>query len=141
MPSTRPRVSDTATKIKKKMTWNKRKYYGTLKNYSLINKLRKENKTTEEFEIMLNSLSLEEIIGLKLELASRTFGGNSYGLPIWKSMKEIIQDAVLKYTLSACRTKKEAARFLGLRHQNFNKLIKKYDTESFFENDIKKLDV
>ena len=32
-----------------------------------MKKLREENKSTEEFEIMLNCLSLEEIIGLKLE--------------------------------------------------------------------------
>ena len=44
---------------------------------------------------------------------------------LWKSMKEIVQDAVLKYTLSACRSKKEAARFLGIRRQNFNQLILK----------------
>ena len=122
------------------MTWNKKELRGKNTRYSLIKKLREENKSTEGFEIMLNSLTLEEIIGLKLELASKAFGGKSYGLPIWKSMKEIVQDAILKYTLSACKTKKEAARFLGVRHQNFNNLIKKYDTETFFENDIKKLD-
>ncbi len=122
------------------MSWNKKELRGKNIRYSLAKKLREENKLTEEFEIMLNNLSLEEIIGLKLELASRAFGGKSYGLPIWKSMKEIVQDAVLKYALSACRTKREAARFLGMRRQNFNNLLKKYDTETFFENSIKKLD-
>jgi hypothetical protein len=116
------------------MTWNKKKPRGKNTRYSLIKKLREEEKSTEAFEIMLNNLSLEEIIGLKLELASKVFGGKSYGLPIWKSMKEIVQDAVLKYTLSACKSKREAARFLGIRQQNFNKLIKKYKTENFFEN-------
>jgi hypothetical protein len=122
------------------MAWNKKKSRGKNERYSLIKKLREEGKSTEDFEIMLNSLSLEELIGLKLELASKVFGGKSYGLPIWKSMKEIVQDAVLKYTLSACRSKKEAARFLGIQHQNFNQLIKKYDTETFFEDDVKKND-
>ena len=122
------------------MNWKKRKYYGKNEHYSLANKLKEENKINDHFEVMLNSLTLEEIIGLKLELASRPFGGKSYGIPIWNSMKEIVQDAVLKYSLSACRTKKEAARFLGLRHQNFNALIKKYKTESFFEKNEKKLD-
>ena len=40
-------------------------------NHSLSRELRKNGKTTEEFEVMLNSLSLEEVIGLKLELATR----------------------------------------------------------------------
>ena len=115
------------------MNWKKRKYYGKNERYSLAKKLKEDNKTTEEFEIILNNLSLEEIIGLKLELASRVFGGKSYGLPLWNSMRDITNDALLKYALSACRTKKEAARFLGLNSQNFNKLLKKYDVESFFE--------
>tara|TARA_R110000824_G_scaffold3106_2_gene14249 strand:- start:13271 stop:13621 length:351 start_codon:yes stop_codon:yes gene_type:complete len=111
----------------------KNKNQGKNASYSLVNKLKKEERITEEFEVMMNNITLEELIGLKLELASKPFGGKSYGLPIWNSMKEIVQDAVLKYALSACKSKKEAARFLGLRHQNFNLLIKKYGTETFFE--------
>ena len=122
------------------MNFKKRNQYGKNQHYSVVNKLKKEEKITEEFEVMLNSLSLEEIIAIKLELASRAFGGKSYGLPIWKSMREIVQDAMLKYALSACRTKKEAARFLGLSHQDFNKIVKKYNTESFFEKELKNLD-
>ena len=122
------------------MNFKKKKQYGKNQYYSVVNKLKKEEKITEEFEVMLSSLSLEEVIAIKLELASRAFGGKSYGLPIWKSMREIVQDAVLKYALSACRTKKEAARFLGMRHQDFNKIIKKYNTESFFEKELKNLD-
>ena len=34
--------------------------------YSLSNKLRSEKKITEEFEIMLCSLTLEDIIALRL---------------------------------------------------------------------------
>ena len=37
--------------------------------YSISNKLRKSGKSSEEFEIILNNLSLEEVIGLKLELS------------------------------------------------------------------------
>ena len=39
-----------------------------------------------------------------------------------------------------CLTKKEAARFLGLNSQNFNKLLKKYNVESFFEKNEKTID-
>ena len=76
------------------MNWKKRKWHGKNEQYSLSKKLKREEKTTEEFEIMLNQLSLEEVIGLKLELASSVFGGKSYGLPIWHSMKDIVNDAV-----------------------------------------------
>ena len=63
---------------------------------------------------MLNNLSLEEIIGLKLELAARSVGNMLYGLPILTSLPYITRDAILKYSLSATRSKKEAARFLGI---------------------------
>ena len=115
------------------MNFKIRNQYGKNQYYSVVNKLKKEEKITEEFEVMLNSLSLEEIIAIKLELASRAFGGKSYGLPIWKSMKELVQDAVLKYALSACRTKKEAARFLGIDKANLGQLIRKFDIDSYFK--------
>ena len=54
--------------------WKRRKNYnGKNKNYSIINKLRKDKKSNDEFEIMLNNLSLEEVVALKLELSSRSF--------------------------------------------------------------------
>ena len=116
------------------MPWKrKRQPYGRNKHYSLAKKLQKEGKTTEQFEIMLNSLTLEEIIGLKLELASKGAGGKLYGLPLWHSMENIAKDAVLKYVLSASRTKMEAARFIGVDKDYFNKLCKKYGVISYFE--------
>jgi len=115
------------------MTWKKRKYFGQNANYSLIKKLREEKKITEEFEVMLNHLSLEEIIGLKLETATKLFGGKMYNIPIWKSLKYIVQDALLKYAYSAARTKKEAARLLDLSPKDFRTLIKKYDIDNYFE--------
>ena len=116
------------------MAWKKKKRLsGKNAYYSISKKLRKEGKSSEEFEVMLNGLSLEDVIALKLELAAKPFGGKAFGIPIWHSMREIVQDAVLKMALSATRSKKEAARFLGLIPQDFRKLMKKYKTESFFE--------
>ena len=107
--------------------------------YSLSNKLRKEGKSSEEFEILFNNLSLEEVIGLKLELASK-FGlrGKMYGLPIWYSLRTIVKDAVLKYAVSATRSKREAARFLGLHEQSLNILLRKHKVDKYFEEDIDK---
>ena len=107
--------------------------------YSLSNKLRKEGKSSEEFEILFNNLSLEEVIGLKLELASK-FGlrGKMYGLPIWYSLRTIVKDAVLKYTMSATRSKREAARFLGLHEQSLNILLRKHKVDSYFQEKIDK---
>ncbi len=111
----------------------KRRFQGKNKHYSLINKLKRNNKITDEFQVMFNSLTLEEVIALKLELASRSVGGKLFGFPIWASMIDVTKDAVLKYVMSSARTKGEAARFLGIQKSHLNKLLRKYETESYFE--------
>ena len=118
---------------------NPKKNEGRNRYYSISNKLKKENKSSEEFEIIFNNLSLEEVIGLKLELASKSsFNGKLYGVPIWNSIPSIVKDAVLKYALSATRSKREAARFLGLNEFAMKRLINKYRIDNYFEKTVDK---
>ena len=120
------------------MAWKKkRRYYGKdhLSYYSLSKKLRKEFKSNEAFEIMLNNLSLEELIGLKLELASKSAGGRLYGLQLWRSLKFIVEDAVLRYAYSAGRTRVEIARFIGMKDIEMFPLRVRYNPKSYFEKD------
>jgi len=98
----------------------------------MVRKLRKEKRSSEEFEVFLNQLSLEEVIALKLELATASVGGKLYGLPLWQSMPNIVKEAVLKYAISATKTKGEAARFLGLTPATFHRLQKKFDIDGYF---------
>ena len=59
------------------MSWKKqRRLQGRNKYYSLSKKLRREKKSNDQFEVMLSQLTLEEVIGLKLELASKEIGIN-----------------------------------------------------------------
>jgi hypothetical protein len=81
---------------------------------------------------MLNNLSLEEVIALKLELATKNISNRMYGIPIWNSLLNIVQDAVLKYALSATRTQAEAMRMLGLKESDLHVLKKKYKPEDYF---------
>ena len=110
-----------------------KRHDGTVKNFSISKKLKSELKINEEFEIMLASLSLEEIIALKLELAAKAVNGYMYGIPIWYTLPTIVKDAVLKFSFSAARSKKEAARFLGIDIMSFNNLVNNYRIKSFFE--------
>jgi len=93
-----------------------------------------KKKVTDEFEIMLASLTLEEIIGLKLELAARTVGGLLYGFPLWGALNNICKDAVLRYVISASRSNSEAARVLGVDKARLKKLYKKFDLYNYFGN-------
>jgi len=118
------------------MSWKrKRKLTGKNKNHSLARKLRKESRINESFEIMLANLTLEEVIGLKLELSSQSVNDRLYGFPLWRAMPYITRDAVLKYAYSATRSKQEAIRFLGLNPTDFyNDVIRKYNTDNYFED-------
>lgn len=83
---------------------------------------------------MLNNLSLEDVIALKLELAAKGIvGGKLYGLPIMQSLHDIVRDAVLRFALSATKTKKEGARFLGINENYFSRLVKLYEIDNYFE--------
>ena len=117
----------------------KNKNSGRNRYYSISNKLRKEGKSSDEFEILFNNLSLEEVIGLKLELASK-FGlkGKMYGLPIWYSLRTIVKDAILKYALSATRSKREAGRFLVINERQFSLLIRSHQIDNYFEEKVDK---
>ena len=50
-------------------------------------------------------------------------------------MTDITKEAVLKYALSATKTKLEAGRFLGLTEMSLNTLLYKYDVEKYFEDE------
>ena len=117
------------------MSWkSKNKRKGANADYSISARLKKIKKTNSEFEVMLSALSLEEVIGLKLELAAKSAGGKMYGIPLWHSLCDITKDAVFKYALSACTSKREAAMFLGIDLKTLNGLQKKYETEEYFTN-------
>lgn len=101
------------------------------KEYSILRKLRQEKKITDEFEVMLGSLSLEDIISLKLEISSRLFNGKVSGIPIWKSLPYILRESMLRHALSITSTKTDAARFLGLTIKEVNRMMYKYIPDEF----------
>tara|TARA_Y100001938_G_C8067526_1_gene421133 strand:- start:144 stop:533 length:390 start_codon:yes stop_codon:yes gene_type:complete len=103
--------------------------------YSISNKLKSENKINEKFEIMLSRLTLEEIIGLRLELAAKAVNYKLYGLNIWHSVQDVVRDGVLKYAYSAARTKGEIAAFLGIDKNTLKKLLNKYDITNYFSKE------
>ena len=82
---------------------------------------------------MLNNLSLEEIIALKLELASKVVKNKLYGINIYKTLPRISKDAALKYAISACRTKYSAAAFLGISYRRLKQIQRKYNIYGYFD--------
>ena len=121
------------------MSWKRiRERKGKTYLYSIANKLRREGKSNEDFEIMLASLPLEDIIALKLELASKPVNNRLYGIEVWMSLPYIARDAAIKFVISASRSRREARRFLGMTSSMFERSVTRYEPFSYFtENDKK----
>ncbi len=102
--------------------------------YSISNKLKSEGLIDEKFEITLSTLTLEEIIGLRLELAAKAVDYKLYGLDIWNSLQDIVRTGVLRYAYSAARTKAEMASFLGINKTMLKRLLKKHNITNYFSN-------
>lgn len=119
------------------MLWKKKQrvYKGKNFYYSFRSRLKRQKKITDDFEVMFNTLTMEEIIALKLELSSYNINNKLYNFPIWNNIYYIVKEACLKYALSACRTKHEAARMLGINENQFSDEVKKYKIEEYFENE------
>ena len=111
------------------MIWKKklREYKGTNYYYSLRNKLKKEKKIDDHFEVLLNGLTMEELIGLKLEVASSHVNNRLYGFPILSAMRSMCEEACIRYAASACKTTVETALFLGIDRAKYLNKIKKFN--------------
>jgi hypothetical protein len=107
--------------------WQKKnnEYKGKSYYYSTVNNLRRQKKINDEFEVMMSSLTLEEVIAVKLELSARFLNNRMYNFPIWKSIEAICREAVVRFALSACRSKLDTASFLGLSLGELNINLKK----------------
>ena len=109
---------------------------GFCKDLSFSEKLRSEQRSNEAFEIMLSALTLEEVIGLKLESATRLSGGRLYGLNLWSNIVDITKEALYNAVISIARTNKEATRILGISDQTFRTLKRKYNIREEYDIDI-----
>jgi len=109
---------------------------GFCNDLSFSRKLRKEEKSNEAFEIMLSTLTLEEVIGLKLECASRLTNGKLYGFNLWYNVVDIAKEALYNSVISITRTNKEACRVLGITEQTFRSLKRKYSIREKYNDDL-----
>ena len=94
--------------------------------------LRSDKRSNEEFEMMINSLSMEELISLKLELSAKFINGKLYGFPILRSFQHIVRESLLVFAHSFCKTNREASSFLGITTYQYKQLLKKYKIREFF---------
>jgi hypothetical protein len=85
---------------------------------------------------MLSSLTLEEIIGLKLECACRLTSGKMYGFNLWARAVDISKEALYNAAISVSSTNKEACRILGISEQTFKVLKRRYKIREEYDIDL-----
>jgi hypothetical protein len=107
----------------------------TTKSKSIIKILKEQNLLNDQLLVSLNSLSLEDLIAVKLELAANNINNRLYGFDIWRALPNIVQEATLKFAISTTKSKKDASRFLGLTYLEFLNICKKYQINKFFDTD------
>jgi len=114
-----------------KVTTNKK---STTLNKSFINYLKDQNKISDSLLVVINNLTIEELIAVKLELSANMINNRLFGLDIWRNSGYIIKEALLMFAISTTQSKKDAARFLGLTYLDFKKALKKYEVNNYFMN-------
>jgi len=102
--------------------------------YSVINKLKDQNIINDHILSQINSLTIEDLIAIKFELSAKHLNHRLYGFDIWHRSNYIIKEAILKFALSATKSKKDAARFLGITYSEFRRVTKKYGVKEYFED-------
>jgi len=105
---------------------------GFCDDLSLSDKLRKEGKSNEAFEVMLSTLTLEELIGLKLECSSKLTNGKLYGFNLWSNTVAIVKEALFHSAISIASTNKEVTRILGINEETLITLKKKYNMKKTY---------
>ena len=63
-------------------------------NISLIKKLKEETNISNEFLTSINSLSLEDLIAVKLELAAANTNGRFYVFDLWRGIQHISKESL-----------------------------------------------
>jgi len=108
---------------------------GVYKKFSVSKRLRELGLSNEAFEIMLDKLTIEDLLSLKLELAFFSTGSRekNINMPLFKKMPLIAETAVVRFFASASNTKKEMADYLGVKNLNgVPEMLKKYKADRFW---------
>ena len=76
---------------------------------------------------MINNLTIEELIQLKLEVSTTMVMKNKfYKFPLWRIIPRIAREAVLKFALTSAMSRKETAAMLGISIYTLNDIIVKF---------------
>lgn len=99
------------------------------KNYSKISELKKMNKIDDQFVFYIESLSLEDIISIKLETIMKTLNFKFFNFPLWKSFHKIVSESLVNSIIGIASNNSEAARLLGIDMNQYKRCLKEFGYE------------
>ena len=103
------------------------------KHKSVINKLLYNNIINESTLTFIDSMTLEDLIAIKLELSARYINNKLYAFNLLSNTNRLVKEAIIKFAISATQSKMDAARFLGIDYEGLRKLVNEYDLQDYFD--------
>ena len=96
------------------------------KSKRLTDKFILSGQVNDEFLAILSTLSLEDIIALKMEETFNLYGGKFYGFSIWHSLTDLVKESLFKYVTFCTNSRKEAIMLLGVDSRIYGQLEAKF---------------
>lgn len=103
------------------------------KHKSVINKLLNNNIINESTLTFIDSMTLEDLIAVKLELSARYINNKLYAFNLLSNTNRLVKEAIIKFAISATQSKMDAARFLGIDYEGLRKLVNEYGLQDYFD--------
>ena len=100
---------------------------------SVVNKLLDNNILNESNLTFIDSMTLEDLITVKLELSARHINNKLYAFNLLSNTNKLVKEAIIKFAISATQSKVDAARFLGIDYEVLRKLVNEYDLQDYFD--------
>ena len=99
------------------------------KNYSKISELKSLNKIDDQFVFYIETLTLEDLISIKLETVMRNLNFKFFNFPLWKTTHKIVAEAMINSVITVAKNNSEAARILGLDLKQYRNYLSEFGYE------------
>jgi len=101
---------------------------------SIVNKLIDDHILNESILTIIDSLTLEDLIAVKLELSARHINNKLYAFNLLSNTNRLVKEAIIKFAISATQSKTDAARFLGIDYEGLCILISDYKLKDYYND-------
>ena len=84
------------------------------------------NKIDDQFVFYIESLSLEDIISIKLETTMKNLNFKFFNFPLWKMSHKIVSEALINAVIGVASNNSEAASILGIDMKQYRRYISEF---------------